>query len=197
MNLSTRGETIEGVQADIERIREKLEVEEDPVRLALLRNVEAAEMERNQARETLEELTTSIKEAEELLEKTLATVAERAEFVRENAAEEQVWIKYSETEKTPIVIELDAGGGILRELQDPDFQERLPSQDIESGVRRIAGKSDGAESYFVFFIRPKGIRFLQPLREILAEEGFDIGYRPLGSREELKILGPETLDFKP
>lgn len=197
IDLSTGGETLEEVRAEIGKIRSELDAEEDPVRLALLRDVESAEMERDQAQETLEKLIASIEDAEERLEKGEAILGDRTEFVRENAEQEQVWIKYSDTEKEPIVVELGADGGILRDLRNPEFQKRLPASDIESEVRKLAGASDGAESYFVFFIRPDGIQFLQPLRELLTNEGFDIGYRPLGNQEVLKILGPETLKFEP
>jgi len=194
MNLATGGETVEEVRAEIESIREKLEAKEDRARLELLERTEAAELERDQAQKNLESLKASKKDAEDRLAQAKAEVAERKEFVRENAEEDQVWIQISETDKKPIIIELDGDGGVLRDLQDPDFQKRLPSGRIETEIREIAGKSDGAESYFVFFIRPSGIPFVKPLHEVVKQVGFDLGYRPLDENRELKIVGPNTFE---
>jgi hypothetical protein len=197
INFTTGNETVEKIKTEIESIQEELGKEEDLARLALLQKVEKTEMERDQARESVESLMKAKAKAEELVSELETTLEERLEFVRENAEQEQVWIQYSESEKEPVIIELGSRGGVLRDLHTPEFKKSFASTNLEREIRSLTGTVDSEESYFVFFIRPSGIAAFRPIREILREEGFDLGYRPLGEKEELKILGPETLEFEP
>jgi len=197
INFTTGDETVEKIEAEMKSIREELGKEEDPARLALLQEVEKTEVERDQVQESLESLIEAKEQAEELVSKLETTLDERLEFVRENAEKEQVWIQYSDSEKEPVIIELGSRGGVLRDLQEPEFRKQFASANLAAEIRKLSATLDSAESYFVFFIRPSGIAAFHPIREVLREERFDLGYRPLGEKEELKILGPETLEFKP
>ena len=100
------------------------------------------------------------------------------------------------SDKEPIIVELDHQGGVLRDHNDTEVARRISSVKLVAELRKIAKTIDGLESYFVFFIRPSGAEFLDPLQDMLREEGIDLGFRPLGEEIELKIYDPEAELFE-
>jgi len=197
VDFDTSDESEDRLKEQIEQLQKSLDEEADPLRLALLREVESAEREMTAAIEETTSLEQRRAAAALALIKMQATVDAKADFVKETAATAQVWLKLSTSEKKPILLELDAGGGVLRDMAAPEAKTRIAASSLKERVREMARESDGAESYFVFFIRPSGIAFLPPLQELLQQEGFDLGYRPLDETVELRIFSEDILDFTP
>lgn len=175
---------------EIEALSGQLDKEDDPLRTGLLRDLQdsLSELEILETEQTNLEEKKSRKQ-QELEEMENAVKLKRQEF-EDNLNSSQVWLSSRRGEKAPIVIELDSGGGVLRDLGEVDRKRRIPATSLSSTVRNLARKNDSDRSYFVFFIRPSGIEKLEPLKEILVQEGFGLGYRALGENTELKLLSP-------
>lgn len=197
MDLDTGNETEAGLKEQIEQLQKKLDTGVDPLRLALLQEVESAESELQAAIEGAASLRQQKDAASLALVEIQATVNSKADFVQETTESAQVWLKLRPSDKSPILLELDSDGGVLRDIADPEVKTRIASGSLIERVKQIARAADGAESYFVLFIRPSGIQFLPPLQELLHQEGFDLGYRPLDENTDLKIFSEDVLDFTP
>ena len=109
----------------------------------------------------------------------------------------QLWLKMSVTDKAPIPFEVSSKGIIQRSLEDPEFKLAVRPENISQHLRDIAKDADSSTDYYVFFIRPSGITYVDEIESLVAQEGFDLGLRPLAEELELKIYNEETLDFTP
>lgn len=180
---------------EIEDLEAQLGKESDPLRAALLTDVEATIVEVENLKANLSDLDTRKNAITETLKETEATVESRASFVEESRNGDQIWLRMAPSDKKPIIVELDHVGAVLRDHSDPGFSKRLSTGEMVAELRSIAQGLDGLESYFVFFIRPSGAGQLEPLQTMLIEEGIDLGYRPLGEEIELEIYEPEAEVF--
>jgi hypothetical protein len=194
-DLETGDETIPELEAGIARLEKELDQEGDPLRRALLRDVEAAASELAGIREKLAATEAAREEARAELAKVKAAVDARAEFLQDNQDASQVWLRFNPTEKFPIILELSGTGAVLRDIRKADFRENIAAAALPGRVRELAGRHDRGSAYFVFFIRPSGIEHVSNLREVLSEEGFSLGYRPLAEGAVVKIFTEETLEF--
>lgn len=194
-DLEAGGETVAGLEAAIERLEKELDQDGDPLRLALLRDVEAAAGELAVIRGQVAAAETARQVARAELAKVEAAVDTRAEFLRDNQDASQVWLRFNPTEKVPVILELSGSGAVLRDIRKADFRENIAAAALPGRVRELAGRHDRAGAYFVFFIRPSGIGHVPILREVLSEEGFSLGYRPLAEGAVIKIFTEETLEF--
>ncbi len=195
LDLPDPGETEASLLASIKNLEAQLEEETDPLRAALLSDVEATAAEVETLTENLSNLEERQATLKQSIEKIEAMVAKRAAIVEENRGGNQIWLRMDPADKAPIIVELDHRGGVLRDRNDPDIARRISSGSLVSELRKIAQTLDGLESYFVFFIRPSGAEHLIPLQEMLTDEGIDLGFRPLGEEVELKIYDPEAEVF--
>jgi hypothetical protein len=189
-DLETGGETVAGLEAAIARLEKELDEEGDPLRRALLREVEAAAAELARIREQL-----AASEAARETARAELAIAERAEFLRDNQDASQVWLRFNPTEKIPVILELSGAGAVLRDIRKADFRENIAAAALSGRIRELAGRHDRGSAYFVFFIRPSGVGQVAELREVLSEEGFSLGYRPLAEGAVVKIFTEETLEF--
>lgn len=194
-DLETGGETVAGVEAAIARLEKELDDEGDPLRRALLREVEAAAGELARIREQLAASEAAWEAARSKLAKVEAAIAERAEFLQDNQDASQVWLRFNPTEKVPVILELSGAGAVHRDIRKADFRESIAAAALPGRIRELAGRHDRGSAYFVFFIRPSGVGQVAELREILSEEGFSLGYRPLAEGAVVKIFTEETLEF--
>lgn len=194
-DLETGGETVAGLEAAIARLEKELDEEGDPLRRALLREVEAAAAELARIREQLAASEAARETARAELAKVEAAIAERAEFLRDNQDASQVWLRFNPTEKIPVILELSGAGAVLRDIRKADFRENIAAAALSGRIRELAGRHDRGGAYFVFFIRPSGVGQVAELREVLSEEGFSLGYRPLAEGAVVKIFTEETLEF--
>ena len=192
IDLPAADETEASVLASIEELQAQVEEETDPLRMALLSDVESAAAELETLKENLVALEEKQVSLNESITEAKESVSERASIVEENKSGDQVWLKMDSSDKEPIIVELDHQGAVLRNRNAPDVAKRMPSSTMVTELRSIAREIDGLESYFVFFIRPSGAGFLDPLQEMLREEGIDLGFRPLSEEVELKIYDPEA-----
>lgn len=192
IDLPAADETEASVLASIEELQAQVEEETDPLRMALLSDVESAAAELETLKENLVALEEKQVSLNESITEAKESVSERASIVEENKSGDQVWLKMDSSDKEPIIVELDHQGAVLRDRNAPDVSKRMPSSTMVTELRSIAREIDGLESYFVFFIRPSGAGFLDPLQEMLREEGIDLGFRPLSEEVELKIYDPEA-----
>jgi hypothetical protein len=194
-DLETGGETVAKLEAAIARLEKELDEEGDPLRRALLREVEAAAAELARIREQVTASEAARESARAALAKVEAAIAERAEFLRDNEDASQVWLRFNPTEKVPVILELSGAGAVLRDIRKADFRENIAADALPGRVRELAGRHDRSSTYFVLFIRPSGISQVSTLSEVLTEEGFSLGFRPLEEEAVVKIFTEETLEF--
>jgi hypothetical protein len=194
-DLETGGETVAELEAAIARLEKGLDEDGDPLRRALLREVEAAAAELARIREQVAASEALREAARAELAKVEAAIATRADFLRENQDASQVWLRFNPTEKVPVILELSGSGAVLRDIRKADFRENIAAAALPGRVRELAGQHDRTSSYFVLFIRPSGIGQVSILSEVLTKEGFSLGYRPLAERAVVKIFTEETLEF--
>ena len=194
-DLETGGETVAELEAAIARLEKGLDEDGDPLRRALLREVEAAAAELARIREQVVASEALREAARAELAKVEAAIAARADFLRENQDASQVWLRFNPTEKVPVILELSGAGAVLRDIRKAEFRENIAAAALPGRVRELAGQNDQTSAYFVLFIRPSGIGQVSILSEVLTEEGFSLGYRPLAEGAVVKIFTEETLEF--
>lgn len=194
-DLLTGGESIDELKDEIARLQKELNTEGDPLRLALLRDVEAVALELARIRSNVNTTEAETQQSLVKLAELQAAYDARADFLQQNKEASQVWLRFNPTEKSPIILELSDSAAVLRDIRNPDFRETIAASAISARVLELAGRNDRSSSYFVFFIRPSGIEHVSLLRELLAKEGFSLGYRALAEDAVVKIYTEETLEF--
>ena len=95
--------------------------------------------------------------------------------------------KGSNESKTPVYIEARQDGFILH--PDQEFAPRADVYQPQSPLRKTIEnlKTNKDEKYLIIILRPDGLEMFAKLRELVEEEGIDIGYEPLEFGLELKI----------
>lgn len=89
--------------------------------------------------------------------------------------------------KTPLYIECRQDGFVLH--PDKEFAPRADFYDQESSFRKMIAnlKANKDKQYLIVILRPDGLEMFNKLRNLVKEEGIDIGYEPLEFGLELKI----------
>ena len=89
--------------------------------------------------------------------------------------------------RTPVYIEARQDGFILH--PGKEFAPRADIFQKQSPLRKMIGqlKANKEEQYLIIILRPDGLEMFGKLRELVEEEGIDIGYEPLEFGLELKI----------
>ena len=89
--------------------------------------------------------------------------------------------------KTPIYIESREDGFILH--PDRKFAPRADLYDENSRLRKTIAslKANKDKQYLILILRPDGLEMFDKMRDLVAQEGIDIGYEPLEYGLELKI----------
>ena len=89
--------------------------------------------------------------------------------------------------KTPLYIEARKDGFILHPSQE--FAPRADLYDEQSPLRTTVAnlKANKDEQYLILILRPDGLEMFDRIRELVEQDGIDIGYEPLEYGLELKI----------
>lgn len=89
--------------------------------------------------------------------------------------------------KTPIYIECRKDGFILHPSKQ--FAPRADFYDEASPFRKAIAdlKANKDKQYLIVILRPDGLEMFNKIRNLVQEEGIDIGYEPLEFGLELKI----------
>ncbi len=97
--------------------------------------------------------------------------------------------KGSNKDKSPLYIECRQDGFILHPQKE--FAPRADLYDVKSTLRKTIAelKKNKDKQYLIVILRPDGLEMFDKIRELVAEEGIDIGYEPLEYGLELKIEG--------
>ena len=98
----------------------------------------------------------------------------------------------SNTSKTPLYIEAREDGFILHPSElypNKEFAPRADLYDEQSPLRKTIAnlKANRDEQYLILILRPDGLEMFDKARELVQEEGIDIGYEPLEYGLDLKI----------
>ena len=93
----------------------------------------------------------------------------------------------SNTNKTPLYLEARKDGFILHPSKD--FAPRADLYDEQSPLRKTIAnlKANKDKQYLILILRPDGLEMFEKARELVQEEGIDIGYEPLEYGLDLKI----------
>ena len=89
--------------------------------------------------------------------------------------------------KTPLYIEARQDGFILHPSKE--FAPRADLYDEQSPLRNTIAnlKANKDEQYLILILRPDGLEMFNKIRELVEQDGIDIGYEPLEYGLELKI----------
>ena len=89
--------------------------------------------------------------------------------------------------KTPLYIEARKDGFILHPSKE--FAPRADLYDEQSPLRTTVAnlKANKDEQYLILILRPDGLEMFDRIRELVEQDGIDIGYEPLEYGLELKI----------
>ena len=89
--------------------------------------------------------------------------------------------------KTPLYIEAREDGFILHPSKE--FAPRADLYDERSPLRTTIAnlKANKDEQYLILILRPDGLEMFDRIRELVEQDGIDIGYEPLEYGLELKI----------
>ena len=98
----------------------------------------------------------------------------------------------SNTNKTPLYIEAREDGFILHPSKlypSKKFAPRADLYDEQSPLRKTIAnlKANRDKQYLILILRPDGLEMFDKARELVQEEGIDIGYEPLEYGLDLKI----------
>ncbi len=95
--------------------------------------------------------------------------------------------KGANQDKTPIYIECRQNGFVLHPSKE--FAPRADLYDEQSPLRKAIAnlKANKDEQYLIVILRPDGLEMFNKIRELVAQEGIDIGYEPLEFGLELTI----------
>ena len=93
----------------------------------------------------------------------------------------------SNNSKSPLYIECRKDGFVLHPQKE--FAPRADLYDEKSSFRKAIAdlKQNKDEQYLIVILRPDGIEMFDKVRELVVDEGIDIGYEPLEYGLELKI----------
>ena len=93
----------------------------------------------------------------------------------------------SNQNKIPIYLEARKDGFLLHPSRD--FAPRADLYDEQSPLRKVIAdlKANKDEKYLILILRPDGLEMFAKARELVQEQGIDIGYEPLEYGLELKI----------
>lgn len=89
--------------------------------------------------------------------------------------------------KTPAYIECREDGFVLHPSKE--FAPRTELYDEKSPLRQMIAKlkQNKDEQYLILILRPDGLEMFDKVRELVEEQGIDLGYEPLEYGLELKI----------
>ena len=89
--------------------------------------------------------------------------------------------------KSPLYIESRKDGFILH--PGKEFAPRADLYDEESPLRKTIAnlKANKDKQYLILILRPDGLEMFTKIRELVEQDGIDIGYEPLEYGLELKI----------
>lgn len=93
----------------------------------------------------------------------------------------------SNTSKSPLYIECRQDGFILHPQKE--FAPRADLYDAKSPLRKTIAnlKQNKDKQYLIVILRPDGLEMFDKIRDLVTEEGIDIGYEPLEYGLDLKI----------
>ncbi len=89
--------------------------------------------------------------------------------------------------KTPLYIEARKDGFVLHPSKE--FAPRADLYDERSPLRKTIAnlKANKDKQYLILILRPDGLEMFNKIRELVEQDGIDIGYEPLEYGLELKI----------
>ena len=89
--------------------------------------------------------------------------------------------------KAPIYIESRQDGFILHPSKE--FAPRADLYDEQSPLRKTIAdlKANKDKKYLILILRPDGLEMFDKVRQLVEQDGIDIGYEPLEYGLELKI----------
>jgi len=93
----------------------------------------------------------------------------------------------SNQNKIPIYLEARKDGFLLHPSKE--FAPRADLYDEESPLRKVIAelKANKDKQYLILILRPDGLEMFAKARELVQEQGIDIGYEPLEYGLDLKI----------
>lgn len=94
---------------------------------------------------------------------------------------------YANKQKTPLYIECRQDGFVLH--PNKQFAPRADLYDEKSPLRKTIAnlKANKDKQYLIIILRPDGLEMFDKVRNLVRNEGIDIGYEPLEFGLELKI----------
>ena len=197
VDFNIDGESIEDLEDEIRDLEKQLESEGNSLHLTLIMKVADLESRLKSTLAKITEMDQQRTDLTETLSEFETVLSEKEIIVSEASSTPQLWLKMSVTDKAPIPFEVSSNGIIQRSLEDPGFKLAVRPENISQPLRDTAKDADSSTDYYVFFIRPSGITYVDEIESLVAQEGFDLGLRPLAEELELKIYNEETLDFTP
>lgn len=92
--------------------------------------------------------------------------------------------------KTPRYIECRKNGIILHPSQE--FVKKSDIENSNSALKRLLNevKQNSNKEYLIVAIRPDGIEVFKKVRDLIEQQGIDIGYEPIDKDWTLKIENP-------
>jgi biopolymer transport protein ExbD len=92
--------------------------------------------------------------------------------------------------KTPRYIECQKNGIILHPSQE--FVKKNDIENSNSALKRLLSevKQNSNKEYLIVAIRPDGIEVFKKVRDLIEQQGIDIGYEPIDKDWTLKIENP-------
>lgn len=117
----------------------------------------------------------------------VAKVAENPQPANQKKANQQKTPLYANQQKTPLYIECRQDGFVLH--PNKQFAPRADLYDEKSPLRKTIAnlKANKDKQYLIIILRPDGLEMFDKVRNLVRDEGIDIGYEPLEFGLELKI----------
>lgn len=184
LKLEAAGATEAELRAEIAELEASLSSDENPegkeIReelAAVEKEVEEVKKENSKKQEKRDMLAGEV-------EVLRGEVESKANDLAEAEESSQIWLHAGTSTRRPIIIEVDEEAGILRDFDDPDKKDEMTLAQFATFVKQ----QDSTSSYFVFFVRPKGVLAFKVLRQLAVAEGFGVGYNAIGDDTDIMIL---------
>ncbi len=106
--------------------------------------------------------------------------------------EGQVWLipDKSATSKEPILVTVSGAGATIERFDKPAQRRQLDKTSASSGFKLYLREVNSLNQYFVFQVRPSGIKLFDDLVKSARDMGYDVGYDALD--DQAKLIHFET-----
>ncbi len=187
LRLKSAGENESDLNAQIADLKAGLELNSENAEVNEIRvQIDGLEKEIKKTTETTVNLTMKRDADMGEMEKIQGLITAAADDLAESKSASHIWLHKGSTDLDPLVVEVNEDKAILTDLSDPTKMEEWSAEEMQAKITGLAGRSNKESSYFVFFIRPQGIRQFAILSQIVEAAGFDVGFHPLDESTQLR-----------